>query len=228
MRNILTTTALASALAFGTMMTAGISLAQDSSSGNKPCVGENCPAPDMQNSDQGTTKKRLKGVDQNNQGSNESTDQTLPRKKKAQGMDQTQEQAGDQTMPRKKKRIGSQQNNDTDVNVNVDVGSQSRVGNANWHFDPSRHERRRSRSATFRFFYGGYWYAQPYWQVYSVSARGRVSCGEGREIVAQRFNRVRVIECNGGTYTYLGRLEGDTFRVLLNSRTGRIVGRAMI
>lgn len=58
--------------------------------------------------------------------------------------------------------------------------------------------------------------------------RYRVSCGEGREIVAERFNRVRVVECNGGTYTYLGRSQGDTYRILVNARTGRIVGRALI
>src|SRR5215216_3024930 len=102
MKSILATTALASALALGTMMTAGISLAQNS---DQPCVGENCPAPDTQN--QGGNKKKMKGVDQNNQGGDESTDQTLPRKKKVQGMDQDQDQNGDQTMPRKKKRMGS-------------------------------------------------------------------------------------------------------------------------
>jgi len=220
MKSILTTTALATALALGTMMTAGISLAQNS---DQPCVGENCPAPDTQN--QGGNKKKMKGVDQNNQGGDESTDQTLPRKKKAQSMDQ--DQTGDQTMPRKKKRMGSQKNNDTNVNVDVDVGSQKRIGNANWHFDPSRHQRRRSRSATFHFYYEGYWYDQPYWQAYGVRS-SRVSCGEGRAIVAEHFNRVRVIECDGGIYTYLGRREGDTFRVMLNSRTGRIVGRMMV
>lgn len=54
----------------------------------------------------------------------------------------------------------------------------------------------------------------------------RISCGKGRAIVAARFNRVRVVECRGGTYTYLGRRRGETFRVLINPRTGRIIGRA--
>ena len=95
-----------------------------------------------------------------------------------------------------------------------------------WKFDSNRHERRRHKDATFRFYFGGYWYPQPYWEVYSIG--GRVSCGEGRAIVAARFNRVRVVECRGRTYTYLGRRQGDTYRILLNSRTGRIVGRALI
>lgn len=223
MKNILTSTALASALALGTMMTANLALAQDS--GNQRCVGENCPAPDMQN--QGGNKKRMKGVDQNNQNSGQSTDQTLPRKKRVQGMDQNQGENGDQTMPRKRKVGAQQNNNDTNVDVNVQVGSQQRMRHANWRFDPSQHQRRRSRSATFRFYYEGYWYPQPYWNVYSVRS-ARISCGEGRDIVAERFNRVRVVECNGGTYTYLGRREGETFRILLSARTGRIVGRASI
>jgi hypothetical protein len=56
----------------------------------------------------------------------------------------------------------------------------------------------------------------------------RLSCGAGRSIVAKRFNRVRVLECKGGTYTYLGRRNGATFRVLVDRRTGRVVGRAPI
>jgi hypothetical protein len=55
-----------------------------------------------------------------------------------------------------------------------------------------------------------------------------LSCGAGRAIVAERFNRVRVIECRGATYTYLGRRQGDTYRILFNPRSGRIVGRTMI
>ena len=160
MKSILTTAALGSALVFGTFIAANVASSQDSS--DQPCVGENCPAPDMQN--QGGNKKKMKGVDQNNQGGDESTDQTLPRKKRVQGMDQNQDQNADQTMPRKKK-VGT---NDTDVDVNVQVGSQ------HGKFDPNRYQHRRSRSATFRFYYGGFWYAQPYWQVYSVRS-GRIS-----------------------------------------------------
>ena len=58
----------------------------------------------------------------------------------------------------------------------------------------------------------------------SAAKRYRIGCGQGRAIVAERFNRVRVVECNGSTYTYLGHRQGDTYRVLLNARTGRIVG----
>lgn len=221
MKTFFTTTALASLLVVGGIFMPAPASAQD----NQPCVGENCPAPDMQGG-QDVNKKRLKGVDQNNQGTDESTDQPLKRKKQMQGSTDDNGM-GDQTVPRKKRVQGTQQSNDVDVDVDVQVGSQQQARHGDWRFDPNQHQRRRSKNATFRFYLDGYYYAQPYWQV-DIVRRGRVSCGEGRAIVSERFNRVRVVECNGGTYTYLGRREGDTYRILLNSRTGRIVGRAMI
>jgi len=78
-----------------------------------------------------------------------------------------------------------------------------------------------------RFYLDGFYYAQPYWMgdSYGIQAY-RVSCGQGRRIVDDSgYNRVRTIECGGGTFTYMGRRDGDTFRIFLNSRTGRIVGR---
>jgi hypothetical protein len=196
MKTILTTSALASAVLFSGLLFATPSIAQD----NEPCVGENCPAPDMQGG------KKRKGMDQNNQGGDDSADQ-------------------DQDIPRKK-RTQNSQNTDVDVDVDVRTSSSQRTRNAKWQYDSGKHQRRRSKSATFQFYYGGYWYPQPYWEVYSVG--GRVSCGEGRAIVAERFNRVRVVECRGPTYTYLGRRQGDTYRIILNARTGRIIGRSMI
>lgn len=206
MKVVLSTTALASLIVAGGLFTSIPAFAQD----NQPCVGENCPAPGMP--DQSGGKKRMKGVDQNNQ------------------MDPGDQGQGETTgQPQRKKRVqGTQQDNDVDVNVDADVnvGAQKNARRGDWKFDSSRHQRRRSKDATFRFYFGGYWYPQPYWEVYSIG--GRVSCGEGRAIVAARFNRVRVVECRGGTYTYLGRRQGDTYRILLNARTGRIVGRALI
>jgi hypothetical protein len=94
----------------------------------------------------------------------------------------------------------------------------------NWKFDPNRHERRRHRDDQFRFYFGGFWYPEPYWLGYGLVINPRVSCGEGRFIVRDRgFNRVRTVECRGRTYTYLGRRYGDSFRVILSSRTGRII-----
>lgn len=222
MKSFFTSTALASLLVAGALFTLTPAGAQN----NEPCVGENCPAPDMQG-DQGSSKKRLKDVDQNNQNTEEPSDQPMNGKKRIQGSTDENEMQDGQSAPRKKRAERAQQDKDVDVNVDVDVGSQKRARSSGWKFDSDRHQRRRSKSATFRFYLDGYWYAQPYWEVYGVRS-GRVSCGEGRAIVSARFARVRVVECNGGTYTYLGRREGDTFRILLNARTGRIVGRALI
>lgn len=162
----------------------------------EPCVDEYCPAPDMQY----RKKQRMYQVEEDDEG--------------------------DQVRPRKKRYQSSQQDIDVDVDVDVRTGSGQRARHADWRFDSNRHHRRRSRSTTYRFYLDGYWYPQPYWEIYSRPYR--ISCGEGRAIVAERFNRVRVVECRGSTYTYLGRRHGDTFRVLLNSRSGRIIGRAMI
>ena len=94
-----------------------------------------------------------------------------------------------------------------------------------WKFDANRHERRHRKDDRFRFYVGGFWYPQPYWLGYGLPVNSRVSCVEGRAIVdARGFNRVRTLECRGATYTYLGRRYGDDFRVVLNARTGRIVG----
>lgn len=203
MNQLLTASALAALLVVGGLYETQRVSAQDS----QPCIGENCPAPG-----QGGGKKHMKSMDQNNQvdendqGNGQPVDQTMRRKKRAQGSGNT--------------------NVDVDVNADVQVGTQKSMRHADWKYEPGRHHRRRHRDATFRFYFDGYWYEQPYWEVYAI--RGRVSCGEGRAIVASRFNRVRVIECNGGTYTYMGRRQGDTYRILLNSRTGRIVGRELI
>lgn len=93
-----------------------------------------------------------------------------------------------------------------------------------WKFDANRHERRRHKDDKFRFYFGGFWYPMPYWQGYGLVINPRVSCGEGRAIVRDHgFRRVRTMECRGRTFTYLGRRHGDTFKVLVSSRTGRIV-----
>ena len=102
MKTILTTSALASAVLFSGLLFATPSIAQD----NEPCVGENCPAPDMQGG------KKRKGMEQNNQGGDDSADQ-------------------DQDMPRKK-RTQNSQNTDVDVDVDVRTGSSQRTRNANW------------------------------------------------------------------------------------------------
>lgn len=114
---------------------------------------------------------------------------------------------------------------DDNVRVNRDNDDRRvRESRAEWRFDSNRHERRRNRGDRFRFYFGGYWYPEPYWLGYGLAIAPRVSCGEGRAIVrAGGYNRVRTIECRGATFTYLGSRHGDAFRVVLNSRTGRII-----
>ncbi len=93
-----------------------------------------------------------------------------------------------------------------------------------WRYDPRHHRRSRNRDATFRFYFGGYYYPERYWDAPVVVIGNRVSCREGREIVDDSgFNRVRTVECRGRNYTYTGRRHGDMFRIVLNSRSGRIV-----
>jgi hypothetical protein len=105
----------------------------------------------------------------------------------------------------------------TDDNARAKVETQSK-----WRFDSNRHERRRHKNDRFRFHFGGFWYPQPYWLGYGLVVP-RLSCGEGRAIVRDRgFRRVRTLECQGRTYTYLGHRRGDAYRILVNSRTGRI------
>ncbi|MGE4249866.1 MAG: hypothetical protein AB7F09_10765 [Parvibaculaceae bacterium] len=214
MKSILTTTALASAFILGTLVSVPLAKAQDEQPMTKECMGENCPSGATQGGEQTAPGKRMRAPKTDDQMQDDNRMQN-----QVEGKPDTQD------MPRKK-RAGNQQNKDVDVDV--DVRSRVKVGEGKWRFDSSRHQRRRSKSATFRFYYGGYWYPQPYWEVVSVRPSYRISCGEGRSIVSERFNRVRVVECNGGTYTYLGRRQGDTYRVLLNARTGRIVGRTLI
>ena len=94
----------------------------------------------------------------------------------------------------------------------------------NWRYDSRHHRRSRHRDATFRFYFGGYYYPEPYWDMPVVVIGNRVSCREGRNIVDDSgFNRVRTVECSGRNYTYTGRRHGDMFRIVLNSRSGRIV-----
>jgi hypothetical protein len=99
-----------------------------------------------------------------------------------------------------------------------------RQARSEWRFDSDRQERRRHRDKRFRFEFGGYWYPQPYWLGYGLRANYRIGCDVGRDIVSDHgFNRVRTVECKGSTYTYLGRRDRHTFRVLLSSRSGRVV-----
>ena len=95
-----------------------------------------------------------------------------------------------------------------------------------WQNDRNRQHRRNYRDNVFRFSFGGFFYDQPYWeQQQNYQQSYRISCGEGRGIVADEgFNRVRTVECNGRTFTYQARRGNRIFRVFVNSRRGTISG----
>ena len=124
----------------------------------------------------------------------------------------------------KKRRIQREDDKQSDWNES-DQPRRMKQAESDWKYDSNRHKRRRHKDDEFRFYFGGFWYPQPYWQGYGlVGVPYRIGCAEGRSIVRDRgFNRVRTLECQGRTFTYVGRRHGDTFNVVVSSRTGRIV-----
>jgi hypothetical protein len=217
MSNILRRTVMASAVAIAAVAFSNVSIAQ-----TKKCIGEACPPTQGQG-------QEMKNMPENN-------GETMPTKKLRKNTMQPNSQAqygedqGTGQMKkklRKKGTMSTEQNQNVDVNAQVTTRTTTRTRNqANWTFDSSRHRRHRHRDATFRFYFGGWWYPYPYWQenYYVVGTPGYgISCGQGLRIVAERFNRVRVVECRGRAYTYLGRRHGDDFQILLSSRSGRII-----
>jgi hypothetical protein len=57
-----------------------------------------------------------------------------------------------------------------------------------------------------------------------VTMHNRIACADGRSIVRDHgYNRVRPLDCRGGTFAYLGHRHGSSFRVLVSARTGRIL-----
>lgn len=71
-------------------------------------------------------------------------------------------------------------------------------------------------------YYDGYgWY--DYGRYGDFRHRNRISCGEARRIVDRRYDRVRVRECNGRTYTFTAEnRRGKRVIIYVNSRTGAV------
>jgi hypothetical protein len=181
---------------------------------------QDCPSDQLQKSDEGEKEysgKRRRKIEQE-----ESGDPIMQQKELQTGDTET----GEQT--RRKRRI--QEEEDTKpVDEFADDQQYRRRSTAQnesqWKYDPKRHERRRKRDDRFRYEWNGYWYSEPYWWYDFNNWRPyRVSCGEGRLILLDRgFRRVRPIRCQGRTYSYLARRYGETFRIIMHSRTGRIL-----
>lgn len=53
-----------------------------------------------------------------------------------------------------------------------------------------------------------------------------ISCGEGRQIVRHSgFRNVRPVDCDGQNFKYTGYRRGNTWLVMIDSRTGEIIRR---
>lgn len=64
---------------------------------------------------------------------------------------------------------------------------------------------------------GGYYQPGPSY------GRGRISCRQGARIVRSAgFQRVRADDCRGTEYKYFGRQDRGLYRIVVNSRSGRI------
>ncbi|MCB1377877.1 MAG: hypothetical protein KDK89_05850 [Alphaproteobacteria bacterium] len=50
-----------------------------------------------------------------------------------------------------------------------------------------------------------------------------ISCRQGFRIVDRRFYRVRVVECSGRTYRYIGWRRGHRYLIHVSAYSGRIV-----
>lgn len=234
MTRLVNVTILASALTLASLSTSHVAAAQEPTTMRKciDCVpGGNGGGPDSGNGqDDGYSGRRQKQFEQ--PGGQNGPDQGAPMKRKWKpSNDQAEvgDDGPDQGMPTKRKwkppQGGGQYQQGGNDDVVIDKKRVRQADRNKWKYDSNRHERRRHKDKKFRFYFGGFWYPYPYWdEPYYYVDPYRVSCREGAEIVSERFSRVRIVECGGSVYTYLGRRYGDTFEIRLSSRTGRILG----
>ena len=77
--------------------------------------------------------------------------------------DRMQRQEGDESGKMKgdsnKRRKVTRDGNDNDK----DHVERKREARSDWKFDPNRHHRSRNKDSRYRYYYGGYWYLEPYW-----------------------------------------------------------------
>src|SRR5262245_45083188 len=80
---------------------------------------------------------------------------------------------------RVQRRQDMDQRREVNRNDDGDRVTTNRQAQRDWKYDPNRHERRRHKDNRYRYYYGGYWYLEPYWDG-PVYFSNRVSCGDGR------------------------------------------------
>lgn len=73
-------------------------------------------------------------------------------------------------------------------------------------------------------YYDGYgWYDYGRYGEFRHHNRHRLTCNQARRLVDRRYDRVRVRECNGRTYTFRATTRnGNRVIVYVDSRTGAI------
>ncbi len=171
--------------------------------------GDNQNCANMGNQPSGNQQKM-----QNQNGGSDQNDQMMKRRKANRNVNDDQNDSYNQNG-------GNSQNDKITKRKKSGQNAQSA-----WHYDSHKNRRRNHRDNTFRYAYGGFWYDQPYWleEGYGPDDDYGISCDDGRDIVDQEgFNRVRVVECNGQIFTYVGLRHGNMFQVKLDSITGRIL-----
>ena len=215
-------TTIASAIAMAAILFAGTAKAQ--SEGYDPCPGDsqnNC-----QNDDSGSSPRRHRDNNQGQYEDGQAPDQQVePNRKVRRAQD---EDSGN--VRRRNRESNEGQYGDSQTSDEQDEPTRRvRRAQSDWKFDSSKHRRHRHRDNEYRYEFGGFWYPEPYWESGGYGLNGgystdRLSCRSGRDMVSDRgFYRIRTVECEGRTYTYLGKRHGDTFRILVSSRSGRIV-----
>ncbi|MDP9137358.1 MAG: hypothetical protein M3N38_04180 [Pseudomonadota bacterium] len=193
-----------STLALLSLGTAGLAGAQSYESGEDGCTDP-----------QGCSNERM-------QRSDDDGEENSGKRRNQVSQDDDEDQASEQQSRRKRRMLDDDNEGQVADEKWVKPKKQAQ---SDWQFNSRKHERRRNRDNRFRFEFGGYWYPEPYWYGYGYNVSYGISCRDGRDIVEDRgFRRVRVLECQGRTFTYLGWRRGDTYRILVNSRNGRIVG----
>jgi hypothetical protein len=75
----------------------------------------------------------------------------------------------------------------------------------------------------YRYYQGRGWYRHQSGNQFLYGNRGRISCGEAKRIVRDKgFRNVVTRECEGRTYTFTARRNGNRILLFVNSKNGNV------
>ena len=75
----------------------------------------------------------------------------------------------------------------------------------------------------YRYYQGRGWYRHQSGNQFQYGNRGRISCGEAKRLVRNKgFRNVSTRECQGSTYTFTARRNGNRILLFVNSRNGNV------